>query len=149
MFIAIIDYGAGNLRSVEKALKKLGFKSVITKDKAEIMSASGIILPGVGAFDAAVKELRSKGLELVIQEIIAKDIPFLGICLGYQLLFENSEEGKEKGLSILKGKARKFDFSKIGLNLSVPHMGWNQLLIKNTSTNSFEFPALSETFTEI
>lgn len=125
--IAIIDYGAGNLRSVEKALKELGFPSLITGDREEIKSANGIILPGVGSFDSAIMELRQKGLEGIIAEAIALNKPFLGICLGYQLLFESSEEGVEKGLGILKGKVKKF---KLDPTLQVPHMGWNRLLIK-------------------
>jgi len=125
--IVIIDYGAGNLRSVQKALEQLGFQATITKDKEEIKAAKGIILPGVGSFDSAMKELRERGLEGIIQQVIALNKPFLGICLGYQLLFEKSEEGKEKGLGILKGEVKKF---KSGI---VPHMGWNRLLIKHKS----------------
>ncbi|OGC05144.1 imidazole glycerol phosphate synthase, glutamine amidotransferase subunit [candidate division WOR-1 bacterium RIFOXYA12_FULL_43_27] len=122
--IAIIDYGAGNLKSVEKALNELGIKAFVTSDKEEIKSANGVILPGVGSFDSAINELRQKGLEGVIIEAIGLKKPFLGICLGYQLLFESSEEGKEKGLGILKGNVKKI---KEGI---VPHMGWNRLIIK-------------------
>ncbi len=127
MSIAIIDYGAGNLRSVQKAIEKLGFTAEITRDKKAIKGAKGIILPGVGSFDAAIKELRQFGLEAAIEEAIALGKPFLGICLGLQHLFENSEEGKENGLGILKGKVVKF---KPQQNQSVPHMGWNRLLPK-------------------
>ncbi len=134
MSIAIIDYGSGNLRSVEKAFEKLGFLAEITKDKNVIRGAKGVVLPGVGSFDSAIKELRSLGLESIIEESIALNKPFLGICLGMQHLFESSEEGKEKGLSILKGKVNKFNFAGTPWSeLSVPHMGWNRLLIKQPS----------------
>ena len=134
MYIAIIDYGAGNLRSVEKALQSLGFKAVLTKNKEEIRKSSGVILPGVGAFDAAISEIRKENLESVIEEAIGLGKPFMGICLGYQMLFEESEEGKLKGFSLLKGKVKKFDFTGTSFsNLSVPHMGWNRLLVKHAS----------------
>jgi len=129
MSIVIIDYGAGNLRSVQKALQKLGFSAEITKDKKSIKSAKGIVLPGVGSFDAAIKELRQFGLEAAIEEAIGLGKPFLGICLGLQHLFEKSEEGKETGLGILKGKVIRF---KPQQNQSIPHMGWNRLLLKGS-----------------
>ena len=132
MSIAIIDYGSGNLRSVEKAFEKLGICSEITKDKTTIRSAKGIVLPGVGSFDAALNELRQGGLEAAIEEAIALSKPFLGICLGLQHLFEESEEGKQKGLGILEGKVERFNFQNTPWNdLSIPHMGWNRLLIKH------------------
>ncbi len=129
MSIVIIDYGAGNLRSVQKALQKLGFSAEITKDKKSIKGAKGIVLPGVGSFDAAIKELRQFGLEAAIEEAIALGKPFLGICLGLQHLFESSAEGKESGLGILKGKVVRF---KPQANQSIPHMGWNRLLLKGS-----------------
>ena len=132
MSIAIIDYGSGNLRSVQKAFQKLGFPAEITKDKKTIRSAKGVVLPGVGAFDAALKELRQAGLEVAIEEAIALGKPFLGICLGLQHLFGSSEEGKQKGLSILQGEVKKFNFSGTPWdNLSIPHMVWNRLLFKH------------------
>ena len=132
MSIAIIDYGSGNLRSVQKAFEQLGFSAEITKDKAAIRGAKGVILPGVGSFDAALTELRNYGLESAIEEAIALDKPFLGICLGLQHLFESSEEGKQKGLGVLKGSVRRFNFSGTPWEAqSVPHMGWNRLLIKH------------------
>lgn len=134
MSIAIIDYGAGNLRSVEKALQLLGFPAILTKDRAEILSAKGIILPGVGAFDAAITELRKNSLETVIEEVIALNKPFLGICLGYQLLFDESEEGKLKGFGLIPGKVKKFNFKNTPFSaLSVPHMGWNSLILHHQS----------------
>lgn len=132
MSVAIIDYGAGNLRSVQKAFQAAGIPADITKDKTAIHSAKGVVLPGVGSFDAAIKELRQLGLEAVIEEAIALRKPFLGICLGMQHLFESSEEGKEKGLSIIKGKVEKFKFAGTAWeNLSVPQMGWNRLIFKH------------------
>lgn len=130
--ITIIDYGAGNLRSVQKALESLGIKAFITRDREEIRDSKAIILPGVGSFDAAVSELRGAGLEGIIEEVIALKKPFLGICLGYQLLFQISEEGKEKGFGILEGNVKRFNFSGTSFSsYQVPHMGWNRLLIKH------------------
>jgi len=132
MSIAIIDYGAGNLRSVQKAFQKVGVAAEITKDKSTIHGAKGIVLPGVGSFDSALNELRQLSLEGVIEEAIALGKPFLGICLGLQHLFESSEEGKQKGLGIFNGIVKKFNFAGTPWsNLSVPHMGWNRLLFKH------------------
>ncbi|MFA4967694.1 MAG: imidazole glycerol phosphate synthase subunit HisH [Candidatus Margulisiibacteriota bacterium] len=134
MSIAIIDYGAGNLRSVQKAFEKLGFDAILTKDKIAIRTAKGVVLPGVGSFDSAVTELRNSNLEGIIEEVIAMEKPFFGICLGYQLLFESSEEGKLKGFGILKGRVTKFNFSDTPFSgYSIPHMGWNRLLFKRHS----------------
>jgi glutamine amidotransferase len=132
MSVAIIDYGAGNLRSVQKAFQQVGVQAEITKDKAAIHGAKGIVLPGVGSFDAAINELRALSLEGAIEEAIALGKPFLGICLGLQHLFETSEEGKQKGLGIFAGAVKKFDFAGgPWANLSVPHMGWNRLHFKH------------------
>jgi len=129
--IVIIDYGMGNLRSVEKALLKLGHRAIVTRDKNAIKSASGVVLPGVGAFDAAISELRASNLEGAIIEEIAMGKPFLGICLGLQLLFNESEEGSLKGFGILPGKVKKFDFKPpLSSRLKVPQMGWNSIKIK-------------------
>lgn len=130
MSIAIIDYGAGNLRSVQKAIETLGFSAEITKDTTIINNARGVILPGVGSFDSAIKELRAHQLETAIEAAVALNKPFLGICLGMQHLFERSEEGREKGLCLLKGTVKKFKFFGSQEKLSIPHMGWNRLLIK-------------------
>ncbi len=123
--IAIIDYDAGNIKSVEKALLSLGEEAVITRDKDEILAADHVILPGVGAFGDAMDKIRRYGLEEIIKEVVAKGTPFLGICLGLQLLFESSEEtvGVE-GLGILKGKIVKIPDNQ---GLKVPHIGWNSL----------------------
>jgi glutamine amidotransferase len=132
MRIAIIDYGAGNLRSVQKAFQAVGVSAEVTKDPVVIRGAKGVVLPGVGSFDSAISELRQLGLEGVIEEAIALRKPFLGICLGMQHLFESSEEGKLRGLSLFPGKVVKFNFTgSAWSNLSVPHMGWNRLLLKH------------------
>lgn len=122
---AIIDYGAGNIKSVEKALLSLGQEVVITDDKETILNADRIILPGVGAFGDAMAQLEKTGLDVVIREAVEKNIPFLGICLGLQLLFEKSEEAPGvKGLGILKGEVKKIPAEQ---GLKIPHMGWNSL----------------------
>lgn len=127
--IAIIDYDAGNIKSVEKALLSLGEKAVITRDKEEILSADKVILPGVGAFGDAMGKIRSYGLEEVIHEVVDKGTPFLGICLGLQLLFDESEESVGvKGLGILKGKIVKIPDHQ---GLKVPQIGWNSLKYPN------------------
>lgn len=132
--IVIVDYGMGNLRSVEKALIKLGHTAIVTRDKNEIKGASGVVLPGVGAFDAAISELRESNLEGAIIEEIAMGKPFLGICLGLQLLFNESEEGSLKGFGILPGKVKKFNFKPpLSSRLKVPQMGWNSINIKKQS----------------
>lgn len=122
--IAVIDYEMGNLHSVCKGLQNAGAKTEITDDPYLMARADGLVLPGVGSFDPAVQHLRSRHLEKPIKEAIAAGKPFLGICLGLQVLFEGSEEGKETGLGILPGKVRRFR-SEPGL--SIPQMGWNQL----------------------
>jgi imidazole glycerol-phosphate synthase subunit HisH len=129
--ISIIDYGSGNLRSVEKALKKLGFSAEITRDKSTIRASKGVILPGVGSFDPAIEELRSSNLEGTIIEEIALGKPFLGICLGLQLLFNESEEGKMRGMGLIPGKVKKFEIKGANASkLKIPQMGWNSIIIK-------------------
>jgi glutamine amidotransferase len=124
--IAIIDYGVGNLRSVQKAVEKIGLEAIITKDNNEINNSKGIILPGVGAFRDAIDSLKKSGLIPVIKENIAKRKPLLGICLGMQLLYEKSyEDGIYDGLGLIEGEIIKFD-----KGLKIPHMGWNSLNIK-------------------
>jgi len=127
--IIIIDCGIGNLRSIHKALQKLGFPAEVSKDKKAISKASGLVLPGVGAFDAAMKDLRNTSIETAIDQAVAMKKPMLGICLGLQQLFLSSEEGKEKGLDLLAGTSKRFK-SASPFNLKVPHMGWNRLKIK-------------------
>ena len=127
--IAIIDYDAGNIKSVEKALHYLGEETTVTRDPQTLLNADKVILPGVGSFGLAMVFVLSYGLVPVIHEIVEKKTPFLGICLGLQLLFESSEEtpGVE-GLGILKGKIVKIPPAP---GLKIPHMGWNSLKFQN------------------
>ena len=127
--IAIIDYDAGNIKSVEKALQKLGVEVVVTKDADTILQAEKVILPGVGAFGDAMTNLKKYGLDKVIHKVADKGTPFLGICLGLQLLFERSDEtpGVE-GLGILKGEILRIPEKD---DLKIPHMGWNSLHLQN------------------
>ena len=122
--IAIVDYGVGNLRSVQKALERVGAQAVITSNPSRLESARGIVLPGVGAFGDGMDNLRARGLVRPLLEQVAQDKPFLGICLGMQLLFDESEEmGLHEGLGLLAGRVVRFPES----DLKVPHIGWNQL----------------------
>jgi glutamine amidotransferase len=122
--IAVVDYDMGNLHSACKGLENAGATPKITDSPRELLQADAIVLPGVGSFDPAVQHLRSRGLEAPIKQAIASGIPFLGICLGLQILFDSSEEGKEPGLGIIPGTVRRFT-SEPGI--TIPHMGWNQL----------------------
>lgn len=127
--IAIIDYDAGNIKSVEKAMLTLGEEVVLTRNADTILSADGVILPGVGAFGDAMEKLHSYGLTEVIHKCVEKGIPFLGICLGMQLLFESSEESPEaEGLHILDGKILRIPEEG---GVKVPHIGWNDLRFPN------------------
>ena len=127
--IAIIDYDAGNIRSVEKALYALKQEAVITRDAGEISKADGVILPGVGAFGDAMEKLNRYGLVPVIRQCAEENKPFLGICLGLQLLFESSEESPGvDGLGILKGRVLRLPEDK---GLKIPHIGWNDLQFPN------------------
>ena len=127
--IALIDYDAGNIRSVEKALGKLGQEVCVTRDREALLGADKVILPGVGAFGDAMGHLKEYGLVDVIHEIVEKKTPFLGICLGLQLLFERSEESPgEEGLGILKGEILRIPDTP---GLKIPHMGWNSLKLQN------------------
>ncbi|MGB8453649.1 MAG: imidazole glycerol phosphate synthase subunit HisH [Anaerocolumna sp.] len=129
--IAIIDYDAGNLKSVEKALIYLGEDTKITRDKEEILNADKVILPGVGSFGDAMGKLRSYKLIDTIKKVAESNKPFLGICLGLQLLFESSEESSGiDGLGILEGKIMRIPNCD---GLKIPHMGWNSLVIKTGS----------------
>lgn len=127
--IAIIDYDAGNLKSVEKALQHLGQEAIITRNREEILVSDGVILPGVGSFGAAMEKLQAYGLVDIIHEVVAKKIPLLGICLGLQLLFERSEESPGvQGLGILKGEVLRIPDAP---GLKIPHIGWNSLRFMN------------------
>ncbi|BDF32783.1 imidazole glycerol phosphate synthase subunit HisH [Lachnospiraceae bacterium] len=123
--IAIIDYDAGNIKSVEKAMTLLGQEAAVTRDKDTILSADKVILPGVGSFGDAMGKIRQYGLEPVIRQVAESGTPFLGICLGLQLLFEQSDESPGvPGLGILKGKILRIPEAE---GLKIPHMGWNSL----------------------
>ena len=127
--IAIIDYDAGNIRSVEKAVSSLGYEAKVSRDKSEILSADHVILPGVGSFGDAMEKLKKYDLIDVIRKVAENGTPFLGICLGLQLLYEESEEtpGVE-GLCLLKGRCLRFDADK---GLKIPQIGWNSLELIN------------------
>lgn len=122
--IAVVDYDMGNLHSACKGLEKAGATVKVTDLPADIEQADAVVLPGVGAFDPAVQHLRSRGLTEPIKQAIASGKPFLGICLGLQILFDSSEEGTEPGLGIISGTVRRFR-SEPGI--TIPHMGWNEL----------------------
>lgn len=126
--IAIIDYGAGNIRSVEKALIHIGCEVTVTSDPAVLLAADAAVLPGVGSFGDAMNELRKRDLEAPIRAFIEAGKPFLGICLGLQILFESSEESPGvKGLGLLQGKIVRIPAEE---GLKIPHMGWNSLQVK-------------------
>ncbi len=126
--IAIVDYDAGNLKSVEKAFHYLGQKTIVTRDSAVILSADKVVLPGVGAFGDAMNKLNNYNLVHTLKKVSENGTPFLGICLGLHLLFESSEESEGvEGLSILKGKILKIPSVD---GLKIPHMGWNSLKVK-------------------
>lgn len=133
--IVIVDYGMGNLRSVHKALERVGFQASVTQDPAEVKKAAGLIVPGVGAFKKAMENLQELRLVNPIIEFVESGKPFLGICLGLQLLFSGSDEfGFQKGLSLFKGRVVRFPFSHPAASppkdlLKVPHMGWNTVHI--------------------
>ncbi len=122
--IAVVDYGLGNLRSVQKAFEYKGFECTVTGDLKILKNAAGLVLPGVGAFSAAMENLSRKGLCGFIKEWIAANRPFLGICLGLQMLFDHSEEGNVDGMGIFKGTVRRFPADP---SLKVPQIGWNSI----------------------
>lgn len=122
--IVVVDYGMGNLRSVQKGFEKVGCEAIVSDDLATINNASKLVLPGVGAFSDCMKNLNERGLSEAVVRGVEKGKPFLGICLGLQLLFEESEEfGANNGLGIIKGKVKRFEKNE----LKVPHMGWNSI----------------------
>jgi len=140
--IAIIDYGVGNLFSVEKAFVRLGADVVVTNDADVIEKANKVVLPGVGAFGDCMKNLEVSGLIPIIRKSIAAGKPLLGICVGLQILFEGSEESPEaKGLGIFKGQVKKINAA----GLKIPHMGWNSLILTEAKQNIHLFAKLPET----
>ena len=125
--VAIIDYGVGNLRSVEKAFAAMGRDAVVTSDESLLRSADRLVLPGVGAFAACMRELSARGFDQIVRERVKEGTPLLGVCVGMQMLFEESEEfGKTLGLGLLKGRVRRFPGNLPG-DLVVPQVGWNQV----------------------
>lgn len=142
--IAIIDYGMGNLRSVEKAFEHVGHNAFIARSPEEVLRASHVVLPGVGGFPECMKNLTASGMIDAVYKSIESGKQFLGICLGLQLLFSESEEfGLHKGLNILQGRVVRF---RLGEGFKVPHMGWNQInikkdmpLLKGIPDNSFVY----------
>ena len=131
--ISIVDYGVGNLASVKNMLKKAGYESVLAADPSTIEAASKIILPGIGAFDHCMKQFNASGLrDAVTRKVLEDKTPLLGICVGLQMLMENSEEGVEPGLGWIAGKTVKFKKEKIG-DLKIPHMGWTNVRLEKKS----------------
>lgn len=131
--IAIIDYGMGNLRSVQKAFERVGASAFITQSAQDIRSAQKVVLPGVGAMQPAMDKLKALHIIDTIQDVVSKGTPFLGICLGFQLLFEKSYEGGDvRGLGIVKGEVKRFT------ELKIPQIGWNQLRIQRKDCPLFK-----------
>ncbi len=124
MKIAVVDYDMGNLHSVCKGLQQAGVEPIVTHVPSELAAADAVVLPGVGSFDPAMNRIRDRDLEQPLKDIIASGKPFLGICLGLQILFDRSEEGNEPGLGIIAGEVRRFQPES---DLTIPQMGWNQL----------------------
>jgi glutamine amidotransferase len=144
--IAIIDYGMGNLRSVQKGFERVGHEAVVTSDPKAIRSASKVVLPGVGAFPDCMRNLREYGLIDAVQESIQSGKPFLGICLGLQLLFTESEEfGISKGLDIIRGRVIRFQGPQFS-GLKIPHMGWNSVSIKRRAPALQDIPEGSHVY---
>lgn len=132
--ITIIDYNAGNIKSIQNMLKRIGVKSCISSKPSEIETAEKLILPGVGHFDYGMMNLKQSGLvDVLNKKVVDEKIPLLGICLGAQLLGNGSEEGNEKGLGWIDMDVVKFDKSKLSENLKIPHMSWNEINIKKES----------------
>lgn len=126
--IAIVDYGMGNLGSILNMLKRIGTRAKIASERGEIMAADKLILPGVGAFDTAMRHLHESGLKEVLHEqVLNRRVPTIGLCLGMQLLTEGSEEGNLPGLGWIAGETKKFRFEGASASLKVPHMGWNSV----------------------
>ncbi|MCX5778260.1 MAG: imidazole glycerol phosphate synthase subunit HisH [Elusimicrobia bacterium] len=141
--IAIIDYGMGNLRSVAKAVEWVGGDAVVTDNARQILDAQGVIFPGVGSFGPAVRYLKKRKLIDTIREVISKDRCFLGLCLGFQLLFSTStEDGNYEGLGIVPGKVEKFSFRDHALK--VPHMGWNQVTCTDAALKKTMFNGIKD-----
>jgi len=132
--IAIIDYGMGNVGSIKNMFSRIGIESIITSKQEDIIIANGIILPGVGAFDKAIQNLSKLDLFSTLNHIaINNKKPILGICLGMQIMAKHSEEGSLEGLGWIDAEVRKFNFNENYNNLKIPHMGWNNIILKKKS----------------
>lgn len=137
--IAIVDYGMGNLRSIQKAFEFLSYRAIVTDKKQKIGDASAVVLPGVGAFPKAMEELGKRDLEETVKQGVKSGKPFLGICLGMQILFEESDEfGSSRGLGIVRGKVARFSEK-----LKIPHMGWNEIELFKRPDFLKDFPKKS------
>jgi len=141
--IAVVDFGAGNLMSVKKALARSGLEPFVTSDAASVRGADGVVLPGVGAFADATMHLRERGLDDAVKELILKGRPYLGLCLGLQVLFDESDEhGVTAGLGIIPGRVERFpDRDEAGAPLCVPHIGWNTVQYKGQHPMLERLPA--------
>ncbi len=132
--LVIVDYGMGNLGSVKNMLKKVGEESLISSKKEDIKSATKLLLPGVGSFDNAMKNLQKLDLiELIKEKVLVDKTPIMGICLGMQLLTKGSQEGKLEGFGFIDAEAKRFDFEDIKEDLPIPHMGWNRVDVQKES----------------
>jgi imidazole glycerol-phosphate synthase subunit HisH len=133
--ITIVDYGVGNLGSIKNMFNRIGVDALISSDFDTISSASKLLLPGVGSYDHCMKNLQKSGLiELLTSKVLDENVPILGICVGFQLMFSQSEEGVLPGLGWIKGKVLKFKFDKNHQDLKTPHMGWNTVVCKKQSS---------------
>jgi glutamine amidotransferase len=139
--ITIVDYGAGNLASIGNMLRRLGVDSRVTASPTDVLSASKLILPGVGHFDHGMKNLRERGLDDALTQRVVRDgIPILGICLGLQLFARGSEEGTLPGLGWIDADVRRFDVQRIGANLRIPHMGWANTTVEKPDPLTADLP---------
>ena len=139
--IGIIDYGLGNIGSIVNMLKKIRAPHILVSNPEELKGIKKIILPGVGSFDAGASNLKATSLwDAIKVKVLDEQVPLLGICLGMQLLFNKSEEGKEDGLGLVSGEIKRFDFSQMEQKLKIPHMGWNVVTPTKTDPLFFHMP---------
>jgi len=132
--IIIVDYGMGNLGSVKNMLKKIGEESLISSKKEDISNAKKLLLPGVGSFDSAMKNLHDLDvIDLIKKKVLVEKVPILGICLGMQLLTNTSEEGRLEGFGYVDAEVKRFDFESLDKKLPIPHMGWNKTILHKES----------------
>jgi glutamine amidotransferase len=132
--LTIVDYGVGNLASIQNMLKRIGIESNISSSEDSVLLAEKLILPGVGAFDTCASKLKDSGLLLALNKVVNEDkVPILGICVGMQMMLESSEEGLLSGLGWIKGKVMRFKSSEMSKNLKIPHMGWTEVRLNKES----------------